>query len=105
MTSVTPVMTETIALDTETSLAYEHCRRVTLQHAKTFYFASRFLPREKRASCYAVYAFCRYMDDLIDRNVDGAIGVTRQMIDSTIAEWERELDNVYMGIEGTDGGQ
>jgi phytoene synthase len=81
--------------------AYEHCRRVTLQHAKTFYFASRFLSKEKRAACYAVYAFCRYMDDLIDTNVEQNDGmVDRATIDRTIEQWERELDRVYLGLDG-----
>lgn len=91
-----------IAPSADTLRAYEHCRRVTLQHAKTFYFASIFLSKEKRAACYAVYAFCRYMDDLIDRNVEGNKGVVdRETIDLTIRQWERELDNVYMGMEGS----
>jgi phytoene synthase len=39
---------------------------MTAHHAKTFYFASHTLPAGKRADAYAVYAFCRYVDDLID---------------------------------------
>jgi len=35
-------------------------------HAKTFYFASHVLPAQKRSDAYAVYAFCRYVDDQID---------------------------------------
>jgi phytoene synthase len=42
------------------------CRKMTQQHATTFYFASHTLPVEKRADAYAVYAFCRYVDDEID---------------------------------------
>ena len=44
----------------------EACRRMTKEHAKTFYFASHSLPRKKRRDAYAVYAFCRYVDDEID---------------------------------------
>jgi phytoene synthase len=42
------------------------CRRMTRHHAKTFYFASHTLPQTKRRDAYAVYAFCRYVDDQID---------------------------------------
>jgi phytoene synthase len=42
------------------------CRRMTRHHAKTFYFASHMLPAEKRRDAYAVYAFCRFVDDEID---------------------------------------
>jgi len=44
----------------------EICRGMTREHAKTFYFASHVLPVQKRRDAYAVYAFCRYVDDLID---------------------------------------
>jgi len=39
---------------------------MTRQHATTFYFASHVLPAQKRKDAYAVYAFCRYVDDQID---------------------------------------
>jgi phytoene synthase len=39
---------------------------MTRHHAKTFYFASHVLPPHKRADAYAVYAFCRYVDDEVD---------------------------------------
>ncbi len=39
---------------------------MTRHHAKTFYFASHVLPAQKRSDAYAVYAFCRYVDDQID---------------------------------------
>ena len=39
---------------------------MTKHHAKTFYFASHVLPAQKRSDAYAVYAFCRYVDDQID---------------------------------------
>ena len=42
------------------------CRRVTRDHAKTFYFASLCLPRPVRAHAYNVYAFCRWADDGVD---------------------------------------
>ncbi len=77
--------------------AYGHCRAVTLRHAKTFYFASIFLPKRKRNACYAVYAFCRYIDDLIDRaaatdQIGGAAAV-----DDIVRRWQADLDRVYAG--------
>lgn len=46
------------------------CRAATKLHAKTFYFASHFLRRREREHSYAVYAYCRYIDDLIDEAED-----------------------------------
>ncbi len=80
------------------SEAYKDCRKVTLKFAKTFYFASIFLPRRKRNACYAVYAFCRYLDDLVDENISlGGGSVDRLAIDRTIARWQADLDRVYGG--------
>ncbi len=47
--------------------SHRYCHRQTRQHARSFYFASAALPREKKRAAYAVYAFCRYVDDLVDR--------------------------------------
>lgn len=47
---------------------YEQCKTVTRRYARTFYFASHVLPAEKRRAAYAVYAFCRYADELADNH-------------------------------------
>lgn len=45
---------------------FEECRLYTKQYAKSFYFSSFMLPKEKRYAAYAVYAFCRYADNVVD---------------------------------------
>lgn len=47
--------------------SHAYCRRRARRNAKSFYFASIALPREKKRAAYAVYAFCRYADDLVDK--------------------------------------
>lgn len=47
-------------------MTFEQCQVYTRRYAKTFYFASRVLPREKRLAAYALYAFCRYADEIVD---------------------------------------
>ena len=42
------------------------CRRIVRTHARTFWLASRFLPAEKRRAAFALYAFCRVADDIVD---------------------------------------
>ena len=49
--------------------AYDHCQRVAKTHAKNFYYAFRTLPSAKRRAIYAVYAFCRYCDDVADEDL------------------------------------
>src|ERR1700679_851559 len=60
---------------TSLSFSRECCRKMTRHHAKTFYFASHVLPAAKRRDAYAVYAFCRHVDDEIDLAVDEAARV------------------------------
>jgi len=46
--------------------SYELCRRLNAAHGRTYYFATHFLPRERRRHVHALYAFARYADDLVD---------------------------------------
>lgn len=52
--------------------AYAAARAICRRHAKSFYFASHFLPADKRDAAYAVYAFCRLLDDAVDETTDPA---------------------------------
>lgn len=52
--------------------SFAAARAVTRTHAKSFFFASRFLPRARRDAAYAVYAYCRTVDDRIDEAPDAA---------------------------------
>ena len=44
------------------------CEQITQTHARTFSLASKLLPVEKRRAAYALYAFCRIADDLVDQS-------------------------------------
>lgn len=64
-----PRSTEIIEVEAKNlNRAFKYCERITKEHSKTFYLASTILPREKRRSVRALNAFCRYVDDLVDRN-------------------------------------
>ena len=45
---------------------FARAEQITRLNAKTFHFASRFLPAQKRQAAYAVYAVCRISDDTVD---------------------------------------
>ncbi len=47
-------------------LDFEHARRLTAFYSRSFYFSACVLPRNERWATFAVYAFCRYSDNLID---------------------------------------
>lgn len=63
-----PLTSQTIP--TAVPFTFQECKTYTRFHAKSFYFASFLLPKEKRQAAYAVYAFCRFADDIIDRAVE-----------------------------------
>jgi phytoene synthase len=66
-------------------------RAICRRHARSFYFSSFFLPREKRDAAYAVYAFCRLLDDATDEATDGPAS------EATIERFRGILDDVYAG--------
>ena len=65
----------------------ELCAGIARTHARTFALASRLLPREKRRASYALYAFCRVADDLVDRATPGSEAQLERQLD----EYERQL--------------
>lgn len=62
------------------------CREAIRQGSRSFHLAGQFLPVEVREPAFAVYAFCRMADDLIDREQGG---------EDAVDELRRCLDRVY----------
>ena len=73
--------------------AYEYCESVTKLHAKSFYFAAKFLPAVKRRAVYPIYAFCRHVDDEIDEIGEGN---EREAV-LAVEKWKQKLEEVYDG--------
>lgn len=73
--------------------AYEYCESVTKLHAKSFYFAAKFLPAHKQKAVYPIYAFCRHVDDEID---EAEISGQSEAI-AAIERWQAKLNDVFAG--------
>jgi len=58
--------------------SFESCRLIARHHAKSFYFSSFFLPPAKQKAAYAIYAFCRHADDLLDVSANHGRGGQRE---------------------------
>ncbi|MEI9930052.1 MAG: presqualene diphosphate synthase HpnD [Rhizomicrobium sp.] len=58
----------------------------------SFYSAMKLMPRAEREAMFAIYAFCRMVDDIAD---DG-IG-TREERFAQLTEWRHDLDTLYAG--------
>jgi phytoene synthase len=48
----------------------EHCRKIQKKYGKSYYFATRFFPKKQRIATYALYAFFRVPDELVDNGGD-----------------------------------
>ena len=79
--------------------SYEECRLYTRYYAKSFYFSSFLLPKEKRNAAYAVYSFCRYADNIVDKAGKNSLAEAEKNIDSLL----ENLDEVYSGRSVNDG--
>ncbi|SRR5579875_115494 len=74
----------------ELTEAFERCAQITRRASTNFYYAFMLLPKERREALYAVYAFCRFVDDVAD---NGAFSAPAEIL----AQWRRELDLVFDG--------
>ena len=73
--------------------AYKYCESVTREHAKSFYFANKFLPKDKQKAVYALYALCRNVDDEVDA---AEVRSERDAI-RAVESWQAKLNEVYNG--------
>jgi presqualene diphosphate synthase len=74
----------------------EDALRETIRHrveaaGTSFYWAMRLLPRDRRNGMYAIYAFCREVDDI----ADGERPVEHKL--AALAGWREEIDALYNG--------
>lgn len=72
--------------------ALVHCRDLTREHSKTFFFGSRFFPLRQRQAVWAVYAACRVGDDIADEP-----GGSAALLDQWWQDIQRSLAGVQHG--------
>ena len=46
--------------------SFKECRRLNALHGKTYFLATRLLPKSKRPFVHALYGFARYADEIVD---------------------------------------
>ena len=90
--------TETKKNLVSTEEAYEICRQITAEYSKTFYLGTLLMPKEKSKAIWAIYAWCRSTDELVDGEK------ARYTTKETLAEWEQQLESVFAGypVDDTD---
>jgi phytoene synthase len=71
-------------------------RRVS---GSSFYAGMRVLPRPRRLAMYAIYGFCREVDDIADDQVG-----SRAERGAALDAWRQDLARLYAGAEAQRGG-
>ena len=71
--------------------ARSYCRDLALCHGENFSVLNRFVPARMHEGMCAVYAFCRWADDLGDETGD------RDRSAELLAWWRSELDHCFQG--------
>jgi phytoene synthase len=71
--------------------------RLTRKSRSNFYYAFLTLPEEKRRGIYALYSFCRAVDDCVDEEDGGGA--------AGLDDWLEEIDRCYAGAPSTELGR
>jgi squalene synthase HpnC len=73
--------------------ALTYCRNLARTHYENFTVASWLLPAELRPHFHAIYAYCRWSDDLADETAGGAASL--ELLDW----WQSQLEECYRDPE------
>lgn len=71
--------------------AYERCRKICAEYAKTYYLGTLLLTKERQKAIWAVYAWCKRTDELVDG--PNAFCVSPAALD----RWEERLQDIFNG--------
>ncbi|NEQ63930.1 MAG: phytoene synthase [Symploca sp. SIO2D2] len=71
--------------------SYEICRQITAKYAKTFYLGTLLMPEVKRRAIWAIYAWCRRTDELVDGPQSSLT------TPETLDRWEEHLESLFAG--------
>lgn len=77
--------------DASLAEAYAYCQAVTRRSSSNFAYAFRLLDAPRRDALMAVYAFCRFVDDIAD-------DAGRADPAGLLQRWRDELEGVYHGV-------
>jgi phytoene synthase len=75
--------------------SYDCCRALHRAHGRTYYLATRLLPKWKRRHVHALYGFTRYTDEIVDR-MDGSTPAQRA---ARLRQW---TDRFYAALGGAE---
>ena len=75
----------------DAATARAHARAVAFRSGSSFLLGMRILPQQRRDAMYAIYAFCREVDDIADE-----AGTVEQKL-AALDAWRAEIEQLYQG--------
>lgn len=75
-------------------LAYRRCEYVTQLFSKTFYMGTSLMRPDARAHVWAIYAWCRRTDDIVD---SPRALLNREVLNRDLEDWSLRLDKIWAG--------
>ena len=78
--------------DPELRAAYTACRVLNARHGRTYFLATRLLPKARRPAVHALYGFARYADEIVDDlGSDRSDAAKAELLDELGADLDRAL--------------
>ncbi|KAL2540852.1 Phytoene synthase [Abeliophyllum distichum] len=71
--------------------AYDQCKNICEEYAKTFYLGTLLMTEERRKAIWAIYVWCRRTDELVDGPNAG------YMSSSVLDRWDERLEDIFEG--------
>lgn len=72
----------------------QYCQEKAARSGSSFYYSFLFLPPQRRLAITALYAFCREVDDVVDKVSDDSVAHAK------LAWWRTEIQRLYAGNPG-----
>ena len=74
------------------ALAYRRCEFVTKLFSKTFYMGTSLMRPDARKHVWAIYAWCRRTDDIVD---SPRALLNREVLRKDLREWDNRLEKIW----------
>ena len=79
--------------------AYTACRVLNARHGRTYFLATRLLPKARRPAVHALYGFARYADEIVDDlGSDRSDAAKAELLDELGADLDRALRGEPTGM-------
>jgi phytoene synthase len=85
-------------LEARVASGYRRAQEVTRQHAKSFFFASHLFFGQRRRGAFALYAFCRRLDDMVDVADGAKDGAVPEGLPERLEQARRAVAQVYQAL-------